>query len=64
VFGTVSPSKFTNILLREGDEVLIDSPGGGGYGVPEERERALVERDLLEGFVSPEAARELYSLEA
>ena len=32
VFGTVSPSKFTNIVLTEGDEVLIASPGGGGYG--------------------------------
>ena len=32
VFGTVSPSKFTNIVLTGGDEVLIDSPGGGGYG--------------------------------
>ena len=32
VFGTVSPSKFTNIVLTGGDEVRIDSPGGGGYG--------------------------------
>ena len=32
VYGTVSPSKFTNIRLEPGDEVLIDSPGGGGYG--------------------------------
>ena len=37
VFGTVSPSKFTNIVLREGDEVLIASPGGGGYGHPRAR---------------------------
>ena len=34
VFGTVSPSKFTNIVLTGGDEVLIASPGGGGYGEP------------------------------
>jgi N-methylhydantoinase B/oxoprolinase/acetone carboxylase alpha subunit len=59
-FGTVSPSKFTNILLHEGDEVLIDSPGGGGYGDPRERERPLVERDLAEGFVTGAAAREFY----
>ncbi len=59
-FGTVSPSKFTNILLREGDEVLIDSPGGGGYGDPKQREPSRVEEDLFQGFISPEAARDVY----
>ena len=52
VFGTVSPSKFTNIRLEPGDEVLIDSPGGGGYGDPRQRDRARVQRDVDEGFVS------------
>jgi N-methylhydantoinase B/oxoprolinase/acetone carboxylase alpha subunit len=60
VFGTVSASKFTNVVLREGDEVLLDSPGGGGFGDPRERDRAVVERDVSEGLVSTEAARELY----
>jgi len=60
VFGTVSPSKFTNIPLRAGDEVLIDSPGGGGYGNAAERDQARLEEDLFQGFVTPEAAGELY----
>jgi N-methylhydantoinase B/oxoprolinase/acetone carboxylase alpha subunit len=60
VFGTVSPSKFTNIVLSEGDEVLIDSPGGGGYGTPGEREPARVAADVRQGFVSEAAAREIY----
>jgi N-methylhydantoinase B/oxoprolinase/acetone carboxylase alpha subunit len=59
-YGTVSPSKFTNIRLLPGDEVLIDSPGGGGYGNPLERDRERVRRDVEEGFVSPEAAVERY----
>ena len=46
-----SPSKFTNVTLEPGDEVLIDSPGGGGYGDPGDRDRALVERDVHQGFV-------------
>jgi N-methylhydantoinase B/oxoprolinase/acetone carboxylase alpha subunit len=60
VFGTVSPSKFTNILLTGGDEVLIASPGGGGYGEPREREAGRVEEDVAQGFVSEAAAREIY----
>jgi N-methylhydantoinase B/oxoprolinase/acetone carboxylase alpha subunit len=38
-------------------------PGGGGYGPPEHRDRALVRRDVEEGFVSEEAARAVYELE-
>lgn len=60
VFGTVSPSKFTNIVLHDGDEVLIDSPGGGGYGVPHDRDRGRVAEDVAQGFVSEAAAREIY----
>ncbi len=63
VFGTVSPSKFTNIRLEAGDEVLIDSPGGGGYGDPLERDRERVAEDLAQGFVTPGAARDLYGWE-
>ena len=60
VFGTVSPSKFTNIVLTGGDEVRIDSPGGGGYGDAGERDRGRVERDIFEGFITPEQASEVY----
>jgi N-methylhydantoinase B/oxoprolinase/acetone carboxylase alpha subunit len=60
VYGTASPSKFTNIVLEPGDEVLIDSPGGGGYGDPRERDPERVARDVKQGFVSVQAARERY----
>ena len=60
VFGTVSPSKFTNIVLTEGDEVLIASPGGGGYGDPRERDRIRMAEDVEQGFVSASAARDIY----
>lgn len=35
--------------------------GGGGYGDPNKRERALVEHDLKEGYISREAAIHLYN---
>ena len=62
-FGTRSPSKFSGVTLREGDQVRILMPGGGGYGDPLRRDRRKVVRDVAEGFVSAEAARDLYGLE-
>jgi N-methylhydantoinase B len=38
--------------------------GGGGYGPPTRRARDKVERDLREGFVSPEQARRIYDFRA
>lgn len=57
---TVSPSKFANILICEGDQVMIESAGGAGYGPPREREPELVLRDVTEGFVSEDSARTHY----
>ena len=34
VFGTVSDSKFTRVIVTEGDEIMLSSAGGGGYGDP------------------------------
>jgi N-methylhydantoinase B len=56
VFGTVSDSKFTRVIVTEGDEIMLNSAAGGGYGNPLERARELIEDDLRQGFVSPEAA--------
>ena len=63
VFGTVSPSKFAGILLRQGDHVLLTMPGGGGYGDPRQRPVERVLRDVDEGFVSVEAAAVHYGVE-
>ena len=62
-FGTMSPSKFSGVTLREGDQVKILMPGGGGYGDPVARDRERVRRDVEEGFVSAEAAARDYGLD-
>jgi N-methylhydantoinase B len=36
--------------------------GGGGYGDPLERDAALVARDVVDGYVSPDAARSEYGV--
>jgi N-methylhydantoinase B len=61
-FGTMSPSKFSGVILHEGDQVKILMPGGGGYGDPLERDRERVRRDVAEGFISEAAAIRDYGL--
>jgi N-methylhydantoinase B len=46
--------------LRTGDRVVVETPGGGGYGDPGKRDRNLMEEDVANGKVSVDAARTLY----
>ena len=62
VYGTASPNKFADIQIQAGDEIRIVSPGGGGYGPPENREPSEVLDDVREGLVSPEEARDIYAV--
>jgi N-methylhydantoinase B len=50
----------STVELVPGDVISVRSCGGGGYGPPEEREPERVLRDVLEGKVSAERAREVY----
>jgi N-methylhydantoinase B len=56
----VSGNPFGLTQLKPGDVVTIDAAGGGGYGKPLERDPEMVERDVLEGYVSLEKAGEDY----
>jgi len=42
----------------------MNPPGGGGYGNPFERDPELVLSDVINGYVSVEAAREAYGVAA
>jgi N-methylhydantoinase B len=53
----VIPSKVLTVLNR-GDRVVVETPGGGGYGDP--RRRAAVAEDIANGKVSESAARAAY----
>jgi len=39
-------------ILRPGDLIELFMPGGGGYGLPAERDPALRARDTLEGYTT------------
>ncbi|MDP6875061.1 MAG: hydantoinase B/oxoprolinase family protein [Alphaproteobacteria bacterium] len=56
-------SKDQGIEVGEGDIIHVATPGGGGYGQPRLRERALVERDLRRGYYSLAEADELWGEE-
>jgi len=53
-------SKAQDIVLQAGDRVRVRTPGGGGYGAPQERDPALVAEDLRLGRYSAEEARRLW----
>jgi N-methylhydantoinase B len=39
-------------VLEAGDRMLVQTPGGGGYGPPAKRDRALAERDRALGYAA------------
>ena len=54
-------SKVT-IELQPGDVVSYRTCGGGGYGSPQERNPQSVLRDIVQGKVSAERAREAFGV--
>ncbi len=49
-------SKVANVKIRAGQRVRLESPGGGGWGNPLERDPQRVARDVRLGYVSAETA--------
>jgi N-methylhydantoinase B len=48
--------------LKVSDVVHVDLPGGGGYGDPFKRDIEKVRWDVIEGYVTPEEAKEKYGV--
>ncbi|MEM7427840.1 MAG: hydantoinase B/oxoprolinase family protein [Pseudomonadota bacterium] len=57
--GTVLPGK-GEFQLPAGERMIMHTPGGGGFGDPAMRDRAMVALDVKRGLVTPGQARELY----
>ena len=53
-------SKMLGIKLDQGQGVRLETPGGGGYGDPAERDPADVALDVARGLVSAERADKDY----
>ena len=54
------PSKGATEIVHLGDRVHLQPAGSGGYGNPKERSVASIEADLLDGYITLQAARTLY----
>jgi len=49
-------------FVPHGHKVMLEFPGGAGYGKPGERDRALIKRDLARGYISIESAKRDYAM--
>ncbi|MFQ5916030.1 MAG: hydantoinase B/oxoprolinase family protein [Nitrospinota bacterium] len=52
----------TGVLVKPGDVISFRSNGGGGYGNPRSRDPKLVLQDVMNEFISPEVARDIYGV--
>ncbi len=52
------------LMLEPGEQLVLELPGGGGWGDPRERPRELVENDLRQGLVTAAQAKAEYGYEA
>ncbi len=53
-------SKKVGIPLKRGQRVRLETPGGGGYGPPDQRTPGAIARDVALGFLSQARADEVY----
>ena len=49
-----------SVTLEAGERLVSVSTGGGGYGAPNQREPERVAEDVLEGWITPAHAAEVY----
>jgi N-methylhydantoinase B len=49
--------------VPEDRRLVLNLPGGGGYGDPADRDRSLVEQDIAREYISPEQAAKDYNYE-
>lgn len=57
--GTPRPGK-GRFTVPEGQTVRLAFPGGGGIGDPKDRHPEAIQRDLAQGYITPEVARRTY----
>jgi N-methylhydantoinase B len=57
------PTKPANLLIKENEAVVVETPGSGGYGKPAERDKAAIENDFASGKFSRDFIKQNYGVE-
>ena len=57
---TSLPSKVPYFTVKAGETLVSTGPSGGGYGNPELRKRAAIDRDIADGLISLKTAKKLF----
>ncbi|MES2713338.1 MAG: hydantoinase B/oxoprolinase family protein [Pseudomonadota bacterium] len=61
--GSGTPLKLKGLqVIPAGDRLVVEMPGGGGYGDPFERDPAMVARDVRYGLIDADCARTNYGV--
>ena len=50
--------------VSPGDKIIIETPGGGGFGKSAERDPASIQKDIDNGYISAAAAEKEYGYKA
>lgn len=58
--GTPLRGKGSGVPVPAGRRIVLELPGGGGYGDPRQRDRASIDHDLRNGYITPEHAQAEY----
>jgi N-methylhydantoinase B len=59
--GKLLPDKGIHVV-PPGDSLVVELPGGGGFGDPGKRDPEMIRKDIESGLVTPDAARQDYGL--
>jgi N-methylhydantoinase B len=62
VNGVEVPETAREVRVKPGDIVRVNMNAGGGYGDPLDRDPELVLGDVLDGYVTPQGARDDYGV--
>jgi len=57
------PTKPANLEVKANEAIVVETPGAGGYGKPQERDKAAVENDFVSGKFSRGFIKDHYGVE-
>ena len=57
------PTKPANLEVKANEAIVVETPGAGGYGKPQERDKAAIENDFVSGKFSRDFIKRNYGVE-